>query len=74
MVAKPVLYVIRPKDYRKCESQAQPKLVPKHGYGVPGVLIVARMLAMIRMHLVRGTGHRVAMFRVGIHMSSFSSV
>jgi hypothetical protein len=38
------------------------------------VLIVARMLAIIRMHLMRGNGNRVAEFGVEIHMSSFSSV
>jgi hypothetical protein len=31
---------------------------------------MARMLAMIPVHLVRSTGHKITMFSVGIHMSS----
>ena len=60
-----VLYLPRPKDHRKRKGQAQPKLVPKHAYGVPGVLIVARLLAMIPVYLVCSTGHHVATFGVG---------
>jgi len=61
-----VLYLPRPKDHRKRKGQAQPNLVPKHAYGVPGVLIVSRLLAMIPVYLVRSTGHHVATFGVGI--------
>jgi len=41
---------------------------------MPGMLIVARLLAMVPVHLVRSDGRQVAMFGVGIQMSSFSFV
>ena len=39
-VPKPMLDIGRPKDHRNGESEAQPKLVAKHGNGVPRVTVV----------------------------------
>jgi len=38
-----VLDIGRPEDHWNCESEAQPKLVTKHGDGMSGVTVVTRV-------------------------------
>jgi hypothetical protein len=60
------------RNYLLCKGSGQPNSanLSEHGHRVPGVLIVPPDAGHNPVHLVCSTGHEVAMFGVGIQMSS----
>jgi hypothetical protein len=63
-------YIGRPEDHWNSETEAQPKLVPKHGDGVSGVAV---MVSLSHRHFVTGVRVRLLYLDFMCHLIHLNS-